>query len=148
MNYLYFNLIFCKVYAQFSFEAAMFLNSNKPSIYLSIYLAKLKSYGVADGALNLFESYFSDRLQLTSVNGKFSSSRAVKCGVPQGSILGPLLFLVYINDLPNCLECTTARLFADDTNITASGKSIRELERTLNLDLANVEGWLSANNSV
>ena len=83
----------------------------------ALILAKLKLYGVADGALNLVESYFSDRLQVTSVNGKFSISRTVKCGVPQRSILGPLLFLVYINDLPNCLEYTTARLFADDKNI-------------------------------
>ena len=92
--------------------------------------AKLKFYRIADKALNLFESYFTGRLQVTSVNGKFLSSRTVMCGVPQGSILGPLL-LVCNNDRPNCLRHTSTRLFADDANITASGKSIEEMVRTL-----------------
>ena len=108
-------------------------------------LAKLELYGVTGLALNLFKSYFAERLQVCSVNGKLSNPRIVSCGVPQGSILGPLLFLVYINDLPNCLQFTSARLFADDTNITVSGKSIEEMERTINLDLLNVKEWLLAN---
>ena len=108
-------------------------------------LAKLELYGVTGLALNSFKSYFAERLQVCSVNGKLSNPRIVNCGVPQGSILGPLLFLVYINDLPNCLQFTSARLFADDTNITVSGKSIEEMERTINLDLLNVKEWLLAN---
>ena len=108
-------------------------------------LAKLELYGVTGLALNLFKSYFAERLQVCSVNGKLSNPRIVSCGVPQGSILGPLLFLVYINDLPNCLQFTSARLFADDMNITVSGKSIEEMERTINLDLLNVKEWLLAN---
>ena len=101
-------------------------------------LAKLKLYGVTGLALNLFKSYFAECLQVCPVNGKLSNSRIVNCGVPQGSIHnGPLPFLVYISDLPNCLQFTSARLFAGDTNITASGKSIEEVEWTIYLDLLN-----------
>ena len=107
--------------------------------------AKLELYGVNGLALNLFKSYFAERLQVYSGNSKLSNPRIVNCGVPQGSILGPLLFLVYINDLPNCLQFPSARQFADDTSITVSGKSIEEMERTINLDLLNVKEWLLAN---
>ena len=79
------------------------------------------------------------------VNGTFSSQKLITCGVPQGSILGPLLFLNYVNDLPNSLQYSSARLFADDTTLTASGKSISELQVIINHDLANVKQWLSAN---
>ena len=69
----------------------------------------------------------------------------VTCGVPQGSNLGPLLFLLYINDLPNCLEETQASMFADDTNLSCQGKSSAEIEKKINTDLENVHKWLIAN---
>jgi hypothetical protein len=72
----------------------------------------------------IFKSYLSDRPQQCQVNGELSTLKYLKYGVMQGSIWGPLLFLIYINDLPNCLQHSTARMFADDTNITVSGKSI------------------------
>ena len=91
-------------------------------------LGKLEACGIRDNALNLLASYLADRKQTCQVNGKQSGLRSISCGIPQGSILGPLFFLVYINDLPNCLKHTTPRMFADDTSLTAYGKSIEEIE--------------------
>ena len=69
----------------------------------------------------------------------------MKCGIPQDSILGPLLFLIYINYLLNCLEDSSTRTFADDTTLTTSGKYPSEVESALNSDLAHVKEWLFAN---
>ena len=79
------------------------------------------------------------------MNNRVSSVRQIKCGVPQGSNLGPILFLLYINDLPNCLETTKANLFADDTNLACEGFSPYEIEIKLNKDIKNVHRWLTAN---
>jgi hypothetical protein len=73
--------------------------------------------------LSFLNSYLSNRSQKCQINGFLSSEKVIRCGVPQGSILGPLFFLLYINDLPQCLSKTKPRLFADDTNLTASGDS-------------------------
>ena len=103
------------------------------------------NYGLEKSALNLLKSYLTNRTQMCFVNGTLSSQKLITCGVLQGSILGPLLFLIYINGLPNSLQHSSARMFADDTTLTASDKSISELQVTINHDLANVKQWLSAN---
>ncbi len=82
---------------------------------------------------------------MCSVDGTFSHRKLIACGITQGSILGTLLFLIYINDLPNSLEYSSTRMFADDTTLTPSSKSVPEIEIAINYDLANVKRWLSAN---
>ena len=108
-------------------------------------LGKLEACGIRDDALNLLASYLADRKQTCQVNNKKSGLRTISCGIPQGSILGPLFFLVYINDLPNCLKQTTPQMFADDTSLTAYGKSIEEIELGLNENLEKIRLWLQAN---
>ena len=110
-----------------------------------ILLRKLELYGVKGQALSFLKSYLSNRSQKCQIQGSVSSEKLIKCGVPQGSILGPLFFLLYINDLPQCLYKTKPRLFADDTNLTAFGDSITDLEAAVNSDLENIRKWLIAN---
>ena len=110
-----------------------------------ILLRKLEIYSIKGQALCLLNSYLSNRSQKCHINGFLSSEKAIRCGVPQGSILGPSFFLLYINDLPQCLSKTKPRLFADDTNLTASGVSVTDLEDAVNSDLENLRKWLIAN---
>ena len=88
-----------------------------------ILLEKLHIYGVDTNSLSWFQSFLQDRKQKCYVNDVLSGERTINCAVPQGSILEPLLFLIYINDLPRCLKHSTARMYADDTNITTTGTS-------------------------
>ena len=96
-----------------------------------ILLRKLELYGIKGQASSLLKSYLSNRSQKCQINGVMSSTKNIYYGVPQGSNLGPLFFLLYINDLPQCLSKTKPRLFADDTNVNA--------------DLENLRKWLIAN---
>ena len=81
----------------------------------------------------------------TEVNGKISNSKPIEVGVPQGSILGPLLFLIYINDFPKCSTSGKAIMFADDTNLFFNSSSYKALNEVTNTQLKHVEAWLSAN---
>ena len=110
-----------------------------------ILLRKLASYGNDHRALKWFDSYLSDRQQKCVVNGELSGARAVTCAVPQGSLIGPLLFLIYINDLPNCLSKALPRMYADDTSISIAASSLPEPESVLNTELANLHEWLNVN---
>ena len=110
-----------------------------------ILLRKLASYGADHRTLKWFDSYLSDRQQKCVVNGELYGARAVTCGVPQGSFIGPLLFLIYINDLPNCLSEALPRMYADDTSISIAANSLPELESALSNELANLHEWLNVN---
>ena len=96
-----------------------------------IILHTMSYLGVDQAAIKWFSWHLSGRTQRCSGNGKLSTTRTLSCGVPQGSILGPLLFLIYINDLPNSLWDAVPRMFADDTNLTLSAKTLTELKLAL-----------------
>ena len=111
----------------------------------SILLRKLSHYGIRGNALNWFESYLSGRTQYVTYNGVSSQYKSISCGVPQGSILGPQLFLVYINDLCSLCKHTTPLLFADDTNLFCNGTDLQQMEKCINDELAQISQWLKVN---
>ena len=129
------------------FTCGVFIDLEKAfdTVNHKIFLSKLKHYGIRGIANKWFSSYLSNRHQSVSLNGASSSSLPVTCGVPQGSILGPLLFLIYINDMNTAMEFSTTYHFADDTNLLYSHKSIDVLRKRLNKDLALLYYWLCAN---
>ena len=110
------------------------------------YLSKnLNIYGVRGSSLNWFSSYLTGRIQFTYCNSISSDKKLVTCGVPQGSVLGPLLFLLYINDLPNISKKLKFYLFADDTNIFYQSNDLDSLQSTVNKELKKLSLWLNAN---
>ena len=100
-------------------------------------------YGVTGLEHDWFTSYLDNRKQFCRVDGTSSDVRGLNCGVPQGSCLGPLLFLIYINDLPFSLQKSHVSMY--DTAISLSSKSIDDLQNDLNLDLLKLQDWLHAN---
>lgn len=110
-----------------------------------ILLSKLNHYGIRGMANNWFKSYLSNRSQFVSIGSSNSSSKSICHGVPQGSVLGPLLFLIYINDLHNCIRSCETYHFADDTHLLKFSDSLDTLCKKVNLDLKNITCWLRAN---
>ena len=110
-----------------------------------ILLEKLQHYGVRGMPFNWFQSYLTNRKQYVEVNGAPSDVLDVMYGVPQGSVLGPPLFLTFINDLPAVCKKLKFYLFADDTNIYFESDSLDLLEKTMNKELKKVDKWLTTN---
>ena len=129
------------------YVVGVFLDFSKAfdTVNHDILLQKLYHYGIRGMALKWFQSYLSDRYQYVTYNGTESAKQNIKCGVPQGSILGPLLFLIYINDLANVCEYMMPLLFADDTNLFRGGKNIDDIHNEISHDLDSISEWLKSN---
>lgn len=110
-----------------------------------ILLRKLKLIGLESKSLTWFESYLSNRLQKTSINNTLSSSLPVSVGVLQGSILSPLLFIIYVNELPNIVKHCKITLYDDDTLLYYSSNSPKDIEQRINEDLVSICKWLDVN---
>ena len=132
---------------QSEFTIGIFLDLSKAfdTVNHNILFDKLQHYGIRGTALNWFKSYFSNRMQFVQYNGVCSQKTVIECGVPQGSILGPLLFLIYINDICNVSSIFQLILFADDTNVFCSGKNLPYLMNQANRELNKLSDWFTAN---
>ena len=115
------------------------------TVHHDILCDKIKTYGLRGNINNLLKSYLSERKQYVSINGFDSDVKNVTCGVPQGSSLGPLLFLLYINDFYLCLSQTSCGHFADDTFIIYNSKKGKTIETVINTELKEVIKWLRLN---
>ena len=112
----------------------------------SILISKLYHYGVRGIPLKWFKSYLFDRKQQVQLNDIFSTNiHTITTGVPQGSILGPLLFSLYVNNFPKCLNHSSAIMFADDTSVFISNSNLTTMYQRANEDLNSIYNWLSAN---
>ena len=111
-----------------------------------ILINKLRKYGIHGNILEWFISYLDNRKQYVFYNGSKSNDQYISCGVPQGSILGPLLFILYINDLSNISESLTSILFADDTTVIVESDSVSDAIALMKLELIKLNiFWLQAN---
>ena len=130
-----------------NYTLAIFLDFQKAfdTVNHTILLKKLENYGVRDVALQWFSSYLSNRKQFTSFYNEHSKKATSTYSVPQGSILGPLLFNLYINDLKNSLNNSKLILFADDSCLYSSGGNIADLIEIANAELENINYWVKAN---
>ena len=111
-------------------------------------LSKLQKYGVEDNELLWFTDYLSDRSQAVNVDGCISSFSNINTGVPQGSVLGPLLFLIFINDLLTCLGNTLMNIYADDTAIHVCGTDFKNIQKRLQEEVDKVVQWFHSNRLV
>ena len=122
-------------------NAVVFLDLKKAfdTVDHQILLSKLHLYGLTGVSHKLFSSYLDNCTQKC-----VSECCTLKCGIPQGTILGSLLFLLFSNDLPNCLSHSVPRMYANDTHLTYSDGNIHSAQSSLNEDLLNINRWLTA----
>ena len=106
--------------------------------------SKLGKYGIRGLPLQLLQSYLSNRYQYTVINSCKSRQTSVTCGVPQGSTLGPLSFIIYVNDMPLASNLNT-KLFVNDTVLSLSNKRLKPSDTAVNEELARIDNWLKIN---
>ena len=131
------NLVSCGVFVD--------LQKAFDTVNHEILLNKLHHYGFRGCINDWFRSYLNERKQRVTINGFESEIKLIKHGVPQGSVLGPLLFLIYINDLNKSISFSSTYHFADDTNIININTNYKKLQKEINHDLKSLNEWLLAN---
>ena len=129
------------------FSCGVFIDLKKAfhTVNHKILLDKLNYYGFRGIVNQWFSSYLTNRTQTTEINSYISDKEVVNCGVPQRSVLRPLLFLLYVNDIQHCSRKVKFVLFADDTNVLYSLKNLKTLELIVNAELNNLFNWLTSN---
>ena len=130
------------------YVSALFMDLSKAlykPINHDLLIAKLKAYGFSKEALKLMKNYLKNRKQKVQISNKFSSERDVITGAPQGSINGPLLFNLFINDLTFFIEQCTLSNYADDNNLSISGEDKELIKSMLSSDFMIVEDWFFEN---
>jgi len=130
---------------EFSVEVFIDLSKAFDTINHEILAKKLEHYGIRGITLQWFKSYLSGKQQYVHFNNCSSSNKFISCGVPQGSILGPLLFVLYVNDLECCSNILNFILFADDTNLFYSHENLDVLISLINRELNLLSDWIRAN---
>ena len=134
-----------KAFEDRDYSCGIFLNFSKAFDTVDHNSGQQRCCGIRGVVKDWFTSYLRNRMQMVSLGSVNSDIQTVCCGVPQGSVLGPLLFLIYINDFHNCSELLDFHLFADNASLFFKHKDINILESEINSELANVHIWLSAN---
>lgn len=125
---------------------ALFLDLKKAfdTVNHSLLIQKLHTYGVTGNALQWFTSYLSGRTQSVNINSTLSDFKEIDIGIPQGSILGPLLFIVYVNSLPDCINCKCV-MYADDTTLLFSASDPNTLQCQMNNNMLKIAQWFENN---
>ena len=130
-----------------SMTCGIFIDLSKAfdTVNHNILIGKLEHYGIRGNFLKLISSYLENRKQYTTLNNCKSSTDSMNYGVPQGSVLGPLFFILFINDLPNCYQLADFRIFADDTNVFFQSNDINYILNTAKNIMKAITSWFSTN---